>query len=205
MKRTTLGDTGLEVSELGFDFSAGRVVRSAHESLERLETDHVDAVGVTGYPPAAPAYVAERTRVDTIVSSCRYTLQNRQLATWRDWFTRHGTAVINASPLSMGALTNRGAPPWHPAPPDVLARCAEAGALCGARGEELARVALRFAVTTGGFAGTLVGADDPAEVHRNVRWITEPVDENLLREVEACLEPVRDRSWPSGRPESRPA
>ena len=31
---------------------------------------------------------------------CQYTLQNRQLATGRDWFTRHGTAVVNAFPLS---------------------------------------------------------------------------------------------------------
>jgi L-galactose dehydrogenase len=222
--------------EADFDFSAGRVTRSVHESLDRLGTDHLDlvqchdvefgdldqvvhetipalralqetgligAVGVTGFPLPALAHVVERTPVDTIISYCQYTLQNRRLAAWRDRFARHGTAVITASPLSMGALTNRGAPSWHPAPEDILRRCAEAAALCRDRGEELARVALQFAVNTGGFASTLVGAADPEEVRRDVRWITEPVDDDLLRAVEECLEPVRDRSWPSGRPENQ--
>ncbi|MEV6643809.1 aldo/keto reductase [Amycolatopsis sp. NPDC051371] len=222
--------------ETEFDFSADRVTRSVHESLDRLRTDHLDlvqchdvefgdldqvvhetvpalralqetgligAVGVTGFPLPALAYVVERARVDTVISYCQYTLQNRRLAEWRAWFARHGTAVVNASPLSMGALTNRGAPSWHPAPSDILARCAEAAALCRDRGEELARVALRFAVNTGGFASTLVGAADPEEVRRDVRWLTEPVDDDLLREVEKCLGPVRDRSWPTGRPENQ--
>ena len=219
-----------------FDFSARRVTRSVHESLDRLGTGHLDlvlchdiefgdlgqvvretipalralqetglvgAVGVSGFPLPALAHVVERTPVDAVLSYCQYTLQNRRLAAWRERFARHGTAVINASPLSMGALTDRGAPPWHPAPAEVLRQCARAAELCRARGEDLARVALRFAVTTGGFASTLVGAADPEEVRRDVRWIGEPVDDDLLRAVEECLAPVRDRSWPSGRPENQ--
>ncbi|MGK3204256.1 aldo/keto reductase [Amycolatopsis sp. MEPSY49] len=219
-----------------FDFSARRVTRSVHESLDRLGTGHLDlvlchdiefgdlaqvvretipalralqetglvgAVGVSGFPLPALAHVVERTPVDAVLSYCQYTLQNRRLAAWRERFARHGTAVINASPLSMGALTNGGAPSWHPAPAEVLRQCARAAELCRARGEDLARVALRFAVETGGFASTLVGAADPEEVRRDVRWIGEPVDEDLLRAVEECLAPVRDRSWPNGRPENQ--
>ncbi|GAA5167754.1 MULTISPECIES: aldo/keto reductase [Amycolatopsis] len=181
-----------------------QVVRETIPALRALQEDGViGAVGVTGYPLPALAYVVERAPVDTIISYCHYTLQNRRLAAWRDRFARRGTAVINASPLAMGALTNRGAPSWHPAPAEILKCCAEAGALCGARGEELARVALQFAVSTGDFPTTLVGAADPEEVRRNVRWLSEPRDEELLREVEACLEPVRDVSWPNGRPENQ--
>ena len=189
------------------DVEFGDLDQVVHETIPALralqETGLIGAVGVTGFPLPALAHVVERTPVDTIISYCQYTLQNRRLAAWRDRFARHGTAVITASPLSMGALTNRGAPSWHPAPEGILRRCAEAAALCRDRGEELARVALQFAVTTGGFASTLVGAADPEEVRRDVRWITEPVDDDLLRAVEECLEPVRDRSWPSGRPENQ--
>jgi L-galactose dehydrogenase len=219
-----------------FDFSADRVKRSVHESLERLGTDHVDLiqchdvefgdldriaeetvpalhelreaglvrfVGVTGFPLPALAYVAERADVDTVMSYCQYTLQSRRLAAWREHFTDRGAGVVNAAPLAMGALTSRGAPPWHPAPAQVLECCAAAAAVCRARGTDIARLALRFAVTTGGFATTVVGAAHPDEVRRNARWLREPLDEALLRDVDECLGPVLDVGWSSGRPENQ--
>ncbi|MET7991886.1 aldo/keto reductase [Amycolatopsis sp. NPDC005232] len=189
------------------DIEFGDLDQVIGETLPALralqETGLVRAVGITGFPLPALAYVAERAQVDTIISYCQYTLQNRRLAAWRERFERLGTAVLNAAPLTMGALTQQGAPPWHPAPKEVLQRCAEAAAVCRERGADLARVALQFAVSTGDFPVTIVGAADPDEVRRDVRWLTEPLDESLVREIEACLEPVRDRGWVNGRPENQ--
>jgi len=58
-------------------------------------------------------------------------------------------------------------------------------------------------VATGAVAGTVVGARHSDEVRRNVRWIGEPLDEQLLREVEQVLAPVRDVGWVNGRPENQ--
>jgi L-galactose dehydrogenase len=171
--------------------------------LELRDAGLVRSVGVTGYHLPALAYVAERGHVDAVMSYCQYTLQNRRLADWRDHFTDQGAAVINAAPLAMGALTARGAPPWHPAPASVLERCAAAAELCLSRGTDIAGLALRFAAAADGFATTVVGAADPAEVRRNVRRLGEPLDEALLRAVEDCLSPVRDVGWTSGRPENQ--
>ena len=38
--------------------------------------------------------------------------------------------VINASILSMGILTNRGPPAWHPANEEIKAVCKSAAAYC---------------------------------------------------------------------------
>jgi L-galactose dehydrogenase len=160
-------------------------------------------VGITGHPLPVLAHVAERAQVDTLMSYCQYTLQNRRLAQWRDRFAAQGIGVINAAPLAMGALTPQGPPPWHPAPASVLNHCARAAHVCAARGADLARLALQFAVATGGVASTVVGASHPSDVSRNVRWIDEPLDEGLLREIDHLLAPVRDVGWSSGRPENR--
>ncbi len=189
------------------DIEFGFLDQVAEETVPALrglqETGLVRAVGITGYPLPALGYLAQRTPVDTVMSYCQYTLQDRRLARHVDAFTAVGAAVINASPLAMGALTERGAPPWHPAAPQVLARCSRAARACRARGSDLAKIALQFAVATSPCAITVIGTANPANVRRNAAWIDEPLDEDLLSEVDAILTPVRDRGWVNGRPENQ--
>jgi hypothetical protein len=35
-----------------------------------------------------------------------------------------------------------------------------------------------------------------------VRWITEPIDPELLAQVRTILEPIQDKTWMVGRPEN---
>jgi L-galactose dehydrogenase len=167
------------------------------------ETGLVRWVGVTGYPLPALLHVARQVPVDTAMSYCHYTVQDRRLAGRAAEFAAAGAALINASPLAMGALTDRGAPPWHPAPAQVLERCARAAARCRERGSSLAKLALQFSASTSPCATTVVGSASPANVKRDVEWIGEPIDADLLAEVEAILEPVRDIGWTNGRPENQ--
>lgn len=189
------------------DIEFGDLDRITHETipalLELRAAGLVRAVGVTGYPLDALEYVTARVSVDTVLSYCQYTLQDRRLARYAPRFAGHGAAVINASPLAMGALTGRGPAPWHPAPAAVLRRCAAAAALCRARGTDIARLAVQFAVSTGDFASTVLGTASAREVRDAVTWISEPPDQDLLHAVEDCLAPVRDQGWTSGRPENQ--
>jgi L-galactose dehydrogenase len=181
-----------------------QIILDAIPALRALQdAGLVRGVGITGYPLPALAYIAARIPVDTIMSYCQHTLQNQRLAARAPEFTTAGAAVINASPLAMGALTSRGAPPWHPAPAEVLARCAQAASLCRQRGSDIAKLALQFAVTTGNYATTVVGTASAANLRRNISWIEEPVDEDLLTEVAAALAPVHDRGWINGRPDNQ--
>lgn len=217
-----------------FDFSAERVVASAHESMSRLGVDYLDVlqchdiefgnlgqivdetvpaleglreqglirfVGVTGFPVAALVSVAQRHRIDTVMSYCNYTIQNRTLEPCLDDFALEGVGVMNASPFGMGLLTDRGVPRWHPAPAAVVAACAKAAALCASRGTDIAKLALQFAVRAP-VATTVVGSGDAANIARNVAWIEEEIDIDLLSDVESVLAPVRDVGWAVGRPEN---
>jgi L-galactose dehydrogenase len=185
------------------DIEFGSLDQVASETIPALravqDAGLVRGVGITGYPLPALAYIAARAPVDTVMSYCQYTLQDRRFGACVKEFAVAGAATINASPLAMGALTSRGAPPWHPAPRGVLARCAQAAAACQERGADLAKLALQFSVTTSPCVSTVVGSASPANVRRNIAWIEEPLDDDLLACIEAILAPVRDQGWVNGR------
>ncbi|MFF2040859.1 aldo/keto reductase [Kitasatospora sp. NPDC058170] len=186
--------------------SPDRIVEETLPALRGLQDEGlVRHVGITGYPLPLLGHVAQRTRVDTVLSYCQYTLHDRRLAAWTDHFAACGTGVVNAAPLAMGALTRRGAPGWHPGSAELLARCAAAADLCEAAGSDLATLALQFSVRAPGAATTVVGTGSAEEVRRNVGRLAEAIDEELLARVEACLAPVRDQGWTSGRTAGRPA
>ncbi|GAA3341659.1 aldo/keto reductase [Amorphoplanes nipponensis] len=188
------------------DIEFGDLSRIVAETLPALaalrDAGKIRHLGVTGYPLAALAAVARRADLDTVLSYCRYTLLDRSLADWAPAFAARGVGVLNASPLAMGALTGRGAPPWHPAPAEVLRRCAAAAELCARRGAALEHLAVRFSAGCPGVATTFVGMPDERQARRNVRWALGPLDEDLLADVDRLLAPVRGRTWPSGRPEN---
>jgi L-galactose dehydrogenase len=180
--------------------SLHQVVSETIPALRALQdAGLVRGVGITGYPLPALTWIAARVPVDTVMSYCQYTLQDRRLAPCVKEFAAAGAATINASPLAMAALTSRGAPSWHPAPAEVLARCARAAGACQESGADLAKLALQFSVTTSPCVSTVVGSASEANVRRNIAWIEEPVDDDLLATVEAILAPVRDQGWVSGR------
>ncbi len=185
------------------DIEFGDLDQIVEETLPALaalrDAGKVRHLGVTAYPVTALTHVARAVPIDTVLSYCRYTLLDRALADAAPQLAARGVAVMNASPLAMGLLSRRGAPPWHPAPPAVRQAAADAVRLCDERGLDIARVALRFAAEPAQFATTFVGTADPHDMARNVRWASTPVDPELVRDLEHVLRPVLGHAWPSGR------
>ena len=54
--------------------------------------------------------------VESVLSFCHHCLNDDRLTEFLDYFESKQVGVINASPLSMGLLSKRGVPDWHPAP-----------------------------------------------------------------------------------------
>jgi L-galactose dehydrogenase len=183
--------------------SLDQVVEETIPALRRLqERGKVRFVGVTGLPLKIFGYVLERTDLDAILSYCHYSLNDTALADLLPYLRSKGVGVISASPLSMRLLTNRGAPGWHPAPPEVGETCARAAAFCREQGVDIAQLAIQFSVANPGIATTCVGTANPANIKKNVRWAEMPLDEELLARVLEILAPIHNRTWPSGRSEN---
>jgi aryl-alcohol dehydrogenase-like predicted oxidoreductase len=159
-------------------------------------------VGITGLPLAVFKRVADRVQIDTILSYCHYELNDTALADLIPYLNTNRIGVISASPLGMGLLSARGAPPWHPAPPKVAAACAAAAAHCKAHNASIEKLAVQFALANPDIATILVGSASSQEMQHNIQWANEPLDRSLLAEVMKILEPIHNQTWLSGRPEN---
>lgn len=183
--------------------SLDQVVDETIPALCRLqEQGKVRFVGITGLPLKIFRYVLDRTEVDTILSYCHYSLNDTELEGLIPYLKEKQVGIINASPLSMGLLSNRGAPGWHPASEEVKQACARAAAFCREQGVDIVQLAIQFSVSHPDLSTTLVGTANPENIEKNVKWIELPMDEGLLAEVQAILTPIHNETWPSGRPEN---
>jgi aryl-alcohol dehydrogenase-like predicted oxidoreductase len=133
--------------------------------------------------------------VETVLNFCHYCLCDDKLVDYLDFFESHGIGVINASPLSMGLLSERGVPAWHPAPRPLVEACQRAAAHCKQKGYPIERLAIQYAVSNPRIASTLFSTTNPQNVLKNVQHAQEPVDETLLAEVRAIIGEQMRVSW----------
>ncbi|PRW05776.1 L-galactose dehydrogenase [Chlorella sorokiniana] len=172
-------------------------------------------IGITGLPLKIFRYVLDRVpagTVDTALSYCHYTLNDRSLETLLPYLQDKGLGVINASVLSMGLLTHQGPPEWHPAPKPLKQAATAAAAAAAARGVSLPKLAIMEAVKDPAIATHLVGFCTRQQVRDNVAAVlqglgVEPspaaeAESAALAEVQRILEPVQGLTWSSGLPEN---
>jgi L-galactose dehydrogenase len=183
--------------------SIPRLVDETLPALQKLKRQgKVRHVGVTGLPLKALRKVLEVTPVDTVHSYCHFCLTNTTLVQILPLLKEKRAGVINAAPLGMGLLTEKGPPKWHPAPSKVRDLCTKAVLHCKKRKASLPRLALQFATSHRDIATTLVGTSSVKKVKESVRCIEEPLDQSLLTEVQDLLAPIRNDMWLSGRREN---
>jgi aryl-alcohol dehydrogenase-like predicted oxidoreductase len=180
-----------------------QVVEETLPALRKVQAaGKVGFVGITGLPLKIFEYVMDRAEVDTILSYCHCSLNDSSLEYLIPGLEAKGAGIITASPLSMGLLTRRGPPDWHPATAPIREACARAAAFCESRGADIARLAMQYSLAHPKVHTTLVGTANPENIQKNVAWLEEPMDEALLREVKTLLEPIRNKTWIVGRPEN---
>lgn len=180
-----------------------QIVKETIPALRKIqEQGKVRFIGITGLPLKIFPTVLDQVEVDTILSYCHYSLNDTSLENLIPYLKEKQVGIINASPLSMGLLSQRGAPPWHPASNEIKQVCAKAARYCAEQGEPIEKLAIQFAVQQPEIATTLVGTASPENVKSNIQWIEEPVDEELLSHVLDLLKPIRNKTWLSGRSEN---
>lgn len=133
--------------------------------------------------------------VETILNFCHFCLNDDKLQDFLPYFDSKGIGVINASPLSMGLLSERGIPAWHPAPQPLIEACKKAVRHCKERNYPIEKLAIQYAISNPGISTTLFSSANPENVLKNIRYAEEPVDWELVKEVQDIIGEQKRVSW----------
>lgn len=133
--------------------------------------------------------------VESVLNFCHYCLCDDRLTEFLDFFESRGIGVINASPLSMGLLSSRGAPAWHPAPKALMDACHEAAQYCAAAGCPIEKLAMQYSVGEPRIASNLFSSTSPDNVRKNIEYISEPADHELVARVHGIIGRAFRLTW----------
>ena len=158
----------------------------------------VKHVGITNLNLRHFKYVIDHVvpgTVESILSFCHYTLNDDSLSDNLDYFESRDIGVINASPFSMGLLTQRGTPDWHPAPEALKRLARKAVAYCNSKGLSIEQAAVAFSVSNPRISTTLFSSTNPDNVLKTIAHAKEPVDKELIIEIQKIFEPGFRDTW----------
>ena len=185
----------INVHDIEFQASLpGGLDKVCNETLPALvalrDKGVVSHVGITDLQPENLKYVIEHVpagTVESVLCFCHYSLNDELLNDYFDFFEANNIGIINASPLSMGLLGTRGVPDWHPAPKALVEACAKAVQHCNAKGYPAEKLAIQYAISNPRIASTLFSSANPDNVKKNLAYAEEPIDWNLVKEVQEII------------------
>ncbi len=159
--------------------------------VELREKGVVGHVGITDLQPENLKWLVENTpegTIESILNFCHYCLNDDLLLDYLDFFEERGIGVINASPLSMGLLSQRGTPDWHPAPEPLKEACARAAAWCTEQGYPIEKLAVQYSTSLNPrIATTLFSSANPANVLKNISYVNDPIDMEMVAKVREII------------------
>ena len=158
----------------------------------------VSHVGITDLQLENLKWVVDRTpagTVESVLNFCHFCLNDDKLNDYLGYFEQKGVGVINASPLAMGLLSERGIPDWHPAPKPLVEACAKAARHCKRRGTSIEKLAVQYSCSNPRIATTLFSSANPANVLKNIQVVQEPLNWDLVFEVREIIGKQYRVSW----------
>ena len=151
----------------------------------------VGHVGITDLQPENLKWVIEHSEegtVESVLNFCHYCLNDNLLTEYFNFFESRGIGVINASPFSMGLLSMRGAPDWHPATETLREACAKAARYCDEQGYPIDKLAIQYSISCNDhIATTLFSSANPKNVLKNIEYVNEPIDWQLVEKVKEII------------------
>src|SRR5258705_9169156 len=150
-------------------------------------------IGISGYPQKIFRFIGEQTPLDCVLSYNHYTLQNTRFADETvPWLEAKGIGAMNAGPFSARLLTNAPPPAWLKEPEEVKAAARAAAAHCASKGVDIAKLALQFSLANPDITTTVSGSANPNNIRNWAKWAAEPLDDELLAELQVIFAPVKN-------------
>ncbi len=189
---TKVGRYGKDGVNLNLEGGLQKIVDETLPALVKLrEKGVVKHVGITDLQPENLKWVVEHSAegtVESILCFCHYSLNDELLLDYLDFFESRGIGIINASPFSMGLLSQRGTPDWHPAPEALKEACRKAAAHCASKNYPIEKLAIQYSTSLNPrIATTLFSSANPKNVLKNIDYVNAPIDTQLVKEVQEII------------------
>jgi len=171
-----------------------RIVDETIPALRKIQqAGKVRFIGFSGYPMKIFKFILDQTPVDCALSYNQHTLQNTRFTDEVvPYLKTKGVGAMNAGPFSARLLTNAPLPKWLKEPEEVKAAARKAAEHCAKKGVDIAKLALQFSLANPDITTTIAGSANPANIRNWARWAAEPLDLELLAEVQAIFKPVKN-------------
>ena len=181
-----------------------QIVDETIPALRKIQqSGKVRFIGFSGYPMKIFKFILDQTSVDCVLSYNQYTLQNTRFADEIvPYLKAKGIGVMNAGPFSARLLTNAELPKWLKEPEEVKAAARQAAAHCAKKGVDIAKLALQFSLANPDITTTVSGSANPNNIRNWAKWAVEPIDQELLAEVQSIFAPVKNRGHKEGLAEN---
>jgi aryl-alcohol dehydrogenase-like predicted oxidoreductase len=181
-----------------------QIVEETIPALRKIQhAGKVRFIGFSGYPQKIFRFICDQTSVDCVLNYNQYTLQNTRFADeTMPYLKQKGVGIMNAGPFSARLLTNAALPKWLKEPEEVKAAARKAAEHCAKKGVDLAKLALQFSVSNPDITTTIAGSANPENIRNWAKWISEPLDRELLNEVLEIFKPVRNIGHAEGLPKN---
>lgn len=181
-----------------------QIVDETLPALRKIQqAGKVRFIGFSGYPMKIFKFILDQTPVDCALSYNQYTLQNTRFADEIvPYLKTKGVGVMNAGPFSARLLTNAPLPKWLKEPEEVKSAARNAAQHCAKRGVDIAKLALQFSLANPDITTTIAGSANPENIRNWAKWAAEPIDLDLLAEVQPIFKPVKNLGHVEGMPKN---
>jgi aryl-alcohol dehydrogenase-like predicted oxidoreductase len=181
-----------------------QIVEETLPAMRKIQhSGKVRYVGISGYPMKIFDVISQQAELDCILSYNQYTLQNTRLVDdLVPALKTKGIGIMNAGPFAARLLTNAPLPAWHRDSKQVQAVARQAAEYCSKQGVDIAQLALQFSCSHPDLATTIAGSANPKNIRKWVQWLNEPIDQQLVADVQKIFEPVKNISHAEGLPEN---
>ncbi len=170
---------------------------------KQQQAGKVRYIGFSGYPQKIFHKILEQTTVDCVMSYNQYTLQNTRFADETiPLLKEKGVGVMNAGPFAARLLTNSTLPAWFRDPQNVQQAARRAAEHCSAKGVDIAQLALQFCLLNEDISTTVAGSANPNNIRKWAEWAEQPIDHQLLDEVQQIFAPVKNVGHSEGLEEN---
>jgi aryl-alcohol dehydrogenase-like predicted oxidoreductase len=180
-----------------------QVIDETLPALRRqVEKGKVRYIGISGYPMKIFKTIIPTGAIDCALTYNHYNLQNDMAQQLVPLAEKHNVGMINAAPFSARLLTHMPLPPWHKATDEVRRVAKEAVDFCRSQGTHIEKLALQFSLANPSFSSCLVGSARMDEIQQWLTWMDEPMDLQLIAQVQEILKPIHNWFYVEGRPEN---